>query len=41
MFSVNMFSFDQVQSGFGRTGTHFWGYEGHGAKPDIGNSTLK
>ncbi|CAF1354113.1 unnamed protein product, partial [Rotaria sp. Silwood1] len=26
---------DEVQSGFGRTGTHFWGYQGHGAKPDI------
>jgi 4-aminobutyrate aminotransferase-like enzyme len=29
----------QVQSGFGRTGTHFWGYQGHGAKPDIGELT--
>ncbi|UJR07661.1 hypothetical protein I4U23_011948 [Adineta vaga] len=26
---------DEVQSGFGRTGTHFWGYQAHGAKPDI------
>lgn len=26
---------DEVQSGFGRTGTHFWGYQGHGSKPDI------
>ncbi|CAF3217240.1 unnamed protein product [Rotaria sp. Silwood2] len=26
---------DEVQSGFGRTGTHFWGYQAHEAKPDI------
>ncbi|MFK7765216.1 MAG: aspartate aminotransferase family protein [Roseobacter sp.] len=26
---------DEVQPGFGRTGTHFWGYERHGLKPDI------
>jgi len=26
----------QVQSGFGRTGDHFWGFEGHGVIPDIG-----
>ena len=25
----------QVQSGFGRTGDHFWGFEGHDAIPDI------
>lgn len=26
---------DEVQSGFGRTGSHFWGFEGHGIIPDI------
>lgn len=26
---------DEVQTGFGRTGDHFWGFENHGAKPDI------
>ncbi|KAH7677745.1 alanine-glyoxylate transaminase / (R)-3-amino-2-methylpropionate-pyruvate transaminase protein [Dioscorea alata] len=26
---------DEVQSGFGRTGTHFWGFENHGVIPDI------
>lgn len=26
---------DEVQSGFGRTGSHFWGFEGHGVTPDI------
>lgn len=25
----------QVQSGFGRTGEHFWGFEGHGVVPDM------
>lgn len=27
----------QVQTGFGRTGTHFWGFQGYDADPDIGN----
>ncbi|VFQ71781.1 unnamed protein product [Cuscuta campestris] len=26
---------DEVQSGFGRTGSHFWGFEAHGVVPDI------
>ncbi|HEY1699524.1 MAG TPA: aspartate aminotransferase family protein, partial [Trebonia sp.] len=26
---------DEVQSGFGRTGSHFWGYQRHGITPDI------
>jgi 4-aminobutyrate aminotransferase-like enzyme len=26
---------DEVQSGFGRTGTHLWGYQRHGIAPDI------
>ncbi|CAL9123290.1 unnamed protein product [Musa textilis] len=26
---------DEVQSGFARTGSHFWGFEAHGIVPDI------
>lgn len=26
---------DEVQTGFGRLGTHFWGFEAHGVIPDI------
>lgn len=26
---------DEVQTGFGRTGEHFWGYEAHGITPDL------
>lgn len=26
---------DEVQSGFGRTGSHFWGFEAHGIVPEI------
>ena len=33
----NMTSFyiHQVQTGFGRTGSHFWGFQGHEVMPDI------
>ena len=27
---------DEVQTGFGRLGSHFWGFESHGIVPDIG-----
>uniref|UniRef100_A0A336LW49 Alanine--glyoxylate aminotransferase 2, mitochondrial n=1 Tax=Culicoides sonorensis TaxID=179676 RepID=A0A336LW49_CULSO len=30
-----LFVSDEVQTGFGRTGEHFWGFEGHGITPDI------
>jgi 4-aminobutyrate aminotransferase-like enzyme len=30
-----LFIADEVQAGFGRTGSHFWGYEHHGLVPDI------
>ncbi|KAL5058993.1 hypothetical protein RYX36_030597 [Vicia faba] len=30
-----LFIVDEVQSGFGRTGSHFWGFEAHGIIPDI------
>ncbi len=26
---------DEVQTGWGRTGDHFWGYEAHGVEPDL------
>ena len=26
---------DEVQSGFGRTGSHYWGFETQGVTPDI------
>lgn len=26
---------DEVQAGVARTGSHFWGFEGHGVIPDI------
>ena len=26
---------DEVQTGFGRLGTHFWGFEGQGVVPDV------
>lgn len=38
-FSTNMLaSFimtQQVQTGFGRTGSHFWGFQGHDVIPDM------
>lgn len=30
-----VFISDEVQTGFGRTGDHFWGFESHGIIPDI------
>jgi len=30
-----MFIADEVQPGFVRTGTHFWGFQRHGVQPDI------
>jgi len=30
-----VFVADEVQAGFGRTGTKFWGYQNHGVVPDI------
>jgi 4-aminobutyrate aminotransferase-like enzyme len=30
-----LFIADEVQPGFGRLGTHFWGFESHGVRPDI------
>ena len=31
---------DEVQTGFGRTGEHFWGFEAHDVTPDIGTILL-
>ncbi len=30
-----LFLADEVQPGFGRTGSHFWGFQRHGAVPDM------
>jgi len=30
-----LFIADEVQAGFGRTGSHFWGFESHNVVPDI------
>jgi 4-aminobutyrate aminotransferase len=30
-----LFVADEVQTGWGRTGEHFWGYEAHGVVPDL------
>jgi 4-aminobutyrate aminotransferase len=30
-----LFIADEVQTGWGRTGEHFWGYQSHGITPDI------
>ncbi len=30
-----LFIADEVQPGFGRLGTNFWGFESHRVKPDI------
>ena len=30
-----LFISDEVQTGWGRTGEHFWGYQAHGITPDM------
>jgi 4-aminobutyrate aminotransferase len=30
-----LFITDEVQTGWGRTGSHFWGYQAHGMTPDL------
>ncbi|MGH9044433.1 MAG: aspartate aminotransferase family protein [Acidimicrobiales bacterium] len=30
-----LFVSDEVQTGWGRTGEHFWGYQSHGVEPDM------
>jgi 4-aminobutyrate aminotransferase len=30
-----LFITDEVQTGWGRTGEHFWGYQAHGIQPDL------
>ena len=30
-----LFISDEVQTGWGRTGEHFWGYQAHGVAPDL------
>lgn len=30
---------DEVQTGFGRTGTNYWGFQNSGVYPDIGKCT--
>jgi 4-aminobutyrate aminotransferase len=30
-----LFIADEVQTGWGRTGSHFWGYQAHGMTPDL------
>jgi len=30
-----LFVSDEVQTGWGRTGEHFWGYQAHGVEPDL------
>ena len=30
-----LFISDEVQTGWGRTGEHFWGYQAHGVVPDV------
>jgi len=30
-----LFVSDEVQTGWGRTGEHFWGYQAHGVTPDV------
>ena len=36
-----LFISDEVQTGWGRTGDHFWGYQAHGIVPALGNCCLE
>lgn len=36
-----LFISDEVQTGFGRLGSHFWGFQAHGIVPDIGELLSK
>ena len=31
---------DEVQTGFGRLGSHYWGFESQGLMPDIGRCMM-
>lgn len=33
---ITLFCYHKVQTGFGRLGTHYWGFETEGVIPDIG-----
>ena len=33
---IILFCYHKVQTGFGRLGTHYWGFETEGVIPDIG-----
>ena len=32
---------DEVQTGFGRTGTHYWGFQTQDVMPDIGTASCE
>ena len=34
-FNTILHSLRTTETGFGRTGEHFWGFEGHGVIPDM------
>lgn len=31
---------DEVQTGFGRLGSHYWGFESHDVMPDMGKDKI-